>query len=223
MKEMDTFKLDSFVITDVITCLNDLVTDQKNVKQLEDLSLILKPFFIGDFPIYLTGIGKPGYVAQKQAASLKSIRINAQFIDAILAGHGDIGPIPMDDESILIALSKSGCSTELYYLFGILKQKRPKCKVVLICMSNSTQLETVCNCKNIDVIAHFNVNPKELDGYGIIPSTSNVLFEVILSTVFSNVIKNTFGFQDMCRRLQESHPSGSLFDKVTVLLESFEK
>lgn len=221
--EKEDFKLDLFVLEDTINCLNDIINNPKNIKQLDNLFFILKPFFIEDFPIYLTGIGKPGYVAQKQAASLKSIRINAQFIDAILAGHGDIGPIPIDNESILIALSKSGCSTELYNLFEILKQKRPNCKVVLICMSNSKQLKTVGKCEDIDFIAHFSVEPKELDGYGIIPSTSNVLFEVILSTVFSNVIKNTFGFRDMCRRLQCSHPSGSLFDKVTVLLEKFDK
>jgi arabinose-5-phosphate isomerase len=221
--EKEDFKLDLFVLEDTINCLNDIINNPKNIKQLEDLSLILKPFFIEELPIYLTGIGKPGYVAQKQAASLKSIRINAQFIDAILAGHGDIGPIPIEKESILIALSKSGCSTELYTLFEILKQKRPNCKVVLICMSNSKQLDTICKRKDIDFIAHFDVNPKELDGYGIIPSTSNVLFEVILSTVFSNVIKNTFGFYDMCKRLQESHPSGSLYDKVTNLLENFNK
>ena len=215
-------KLDASVIVDGISCLNELINNQDNARQLYALAAALKPVFNGDWPLYLTGIGKPGYVAQKQAASLKSIRIDAQFIDATLAGHGDLGPVPMHNGSMLIALSKSGCSSELYGLFKVLKQMRPACQIVLICMSNDKQFETVSACPDIDFAVRFQVDPKELDGFGIVPTTSNLLFEAILSTAFANAIKDTLGFRGMCKRLQESHPSGTLYNKVTALLENFD-
>ena len=208
-------------ITDCINSLNIMKNDYVSIKNINILSDMIKEAILNNQTIYITGIGKPGYIAQKNAATLKSIMIDGQFIDACLAGHGDLGPISVDKPSLLIAMSKSGCSNELYVLFKYMKQLRPKCKIVMICMSNEIQLNKVRACKDIDFICHIEADPKELDGYGIVPSTSNIIFETIMSTAISGAFNSEeLGMINMCERLQKSHPSGTLQSKVTNLLNT---
>ena len=208
-------------ITDCIDSLNIMKNDDVSIKNINILSDMIKEAILNNQTIYITGIGKPGYIAQKNAATLKSIMIDGQFIDACLAGHGDLGPISIDEPSLLIAMSKSGCSNELYVLFKYMKQLRPKCKIVMICMSNEIQLNKVRACKDIDFICHIEADPKELDGYGIVPSTSNIIFETIMSTAISSAFNSEeLGMINMCERLQKSHPSGTLQSKVTNLLNT---
>ena len=208
-------------IKDCIDSLNIMKNDDISIKNINILSNMIKEAILNNQTIYITGIGKPGYIAQKNAATLKSIMIDGQFIDACLAGHGDLGPISVDKPSLLIAMSKSGCSNELYVLFKYMKQLRPKCKIVMICMSNEIQLNKVRACKDIDFICHIEADPKELDGYGIVPSTSNIIFETIMSTAISSAFNSEeLGMINMCERLQKSHPSGTLQSKVTNLLNT---
>lgn len=211
---------DSFII-DCLNSLNKIRNDEESMGNINALSEMIKQSILNNETIYLTGIGKPGYVAQKNAATLKSIMVDGQFIDACLAGHGDLGPVSMDKPSLLIAMSKSGCSSELYVLFKYMKQLRPSCKIVMICMSNEIQLRKVKSCDDIDFVCHVNIDPGELDGYGIVPATSNVIFEVIMSMAISNAFNSKeLGMIDMCKRLQKSHPSGTLQIKVTNLLNN---
>ena len=208
-------------ITDCIDSLNIMKNNDVSIKNINILSDMIKEAILNNQTIYITGIGKPGYIAQKNAATLKSIMVDGQFIDACLAGHGDLGPISVDKPSLLIAMSKSGCSNELYVLFKYMKQLRPKCKIVMICMSNEIQLNKVRACKDIDFICHIEADPKELDGYGIVPSTSNIIFETIMSTAISGAFNSEeLGMINMCERLQKSHPSGTLQSKVTNLLNT---
>ena len=208
-------------ITDCIDSFNIMKNDDVSIKNINVLSDMIKEAILNNQTIYITGIGKPGYIAQKNAATLKSIMIDGQFIDACLAGHGDLGPISVDKPSLLIAMSKSGCSNELYVLFKYMKQLRPKCKIVIICMSNEIQLNKVRACKDIDFICHIEADPKELDGYGIVPSTSNIIFETIMSTAISSAFNTEeLGMINMCEKIKKSHPSGTLQSKVTNLLNT---
>lgn len=208
-------------INDCLASLNTMRNDVGSMKNINILSDMIKEAILDNQTIYITGIGKPGYIAQKNAATLKSIMVDGQFIDACLAGHGDLGPISVDNPSLLIAMSKSGCSNELYVLFKYMKQLRPKCKVVMICMSNEMQLNKVRSCKDIDFICHIKTDPGELDGFGIVPATSNIIFEAVMSTAISGAFKSKeLGIVNMCERLQKSHPSGTLQSKVINLLNT---
>lgn len=208
-------------INDCLASLNTMRNDVGSMKNINILSDMIKEAILDKQTIYITGIGKPGYIAQKNAATLKSIMVDGQFIDACLAGHGDLGPISVGKPSLLIAMSKSGCSNELYVLFKYMKQLRPKCKVVMICMSNEMQLNKVRSCKDIDFICHIKTDPGELDGFGIVPATSNIIFEAVMSTAISGAFKSKeLGIVNMCERLQKSHPSGTLQSKVTNLLNT---
>ena len=208
-------------INDCLASLNTMRNDVGSMKNINILSDMIKEAILDNQTIYITGIGKPGYIAQKNAATLKSIMVDGQFIDACLAGHGDLGPISVDKPSLFIAMSKSGCSNELYVLFKYMKQLRPKCKVVMICMSNEMQLNKVRSCKDIDFICHIKTDPGELDGFGIVPATSNIIFEAVMSTAISGAFKSKeLGIVNMCERLQKSYPSVILLSLVTNLLNT---
>lgn len=71
--------------------------------------------------VIVTAIGKSSYIAQKFAASLRSIGVPSYFLHAAEAGHGDIGNVTRDN--IVIAISKSGTTSEINGLIPDLKAR----------------------------------------------------------------------------------------------------
>lgn len=208
------------VIEDMMNNLKRIIDDDNNAAAMYNLGILMQNAF--KMPMYFTGIGKPSYIAKKQAATLKSIMCNSEFIDACLAGHGDLGSIPMHTPSMLYAISKSGCTKELFDLFKVLKQLRPKCTIVIVCMSTDEQEAIVQACEDIDFVIRFNFDFTELDGFGIVPATSNAMFEILFANALNNAIYEAVGPVEVCKALQRSHPSGTLYNKVTKLLEELE-
>src|SRR5205823_6686834 len=70
--------------------------------------------------IVVTGIGKSGIIANKIAATLRSTGTPAIFLHAGEALHGDIGLVQVKD--VVLAVGKSGETTELNMLLRILKK-----------------------------------------------------------------------------------------------------
>lgn len=207
------------VLDDCVAALTALGSDQESLDNVLALAKLIRNAVLAEETIYLTGVGKPGYVAQKNAATLKSLMVDGQFLDPCLAGHGDLGPVALGRGSLLVALSKSGCSAELHALFRQMRQLRPRCRIVLVCMSDATQLARVRACGDVDLVCHVRADPRELDGHGIVPATSNVLFEAVLSMAIAEAFRcPELGALDMCRRLRLSHPAGALREKVERLL-----
>ncbi len=68
----------------------------------------------------VTGVGKSGIIARKLAATLTSTGTPAFFLHPVEGVHGDVGMVLRDD--LLILISKSGESDELYELFRIVKR-----------------------------------------------------------------------------------------------------
>lgn len=173
--------------------------------------------------ILITGIGKPGFVAQKCAATLKSIRVNAEYLDAITAGHGDLGSIDAEEPSLLIMLSKSGRSTELKTLCENVNICCPATAIVLLTMTNDivNVSKLYDGIENLEILS-LTANPAELDGNGIIPSTSNAMFEMALSASVAVAMQTVGDNIELWIRLKNSHPSGSLQNKVTKLLSEIQ-
>lgn len=170
--------------------------------------------------IYLTGIGKPSFVAMKNAMTLKSIEVNAEYLDACTAGHGDLGSMPVNDV-LVIAMSKSGKSSELLTLFKNLNSCRPNADIILVTFSNDAEAlrELYKDIEHFEIIS-LNVDPKEFDGYGLIPSSSNIGFEAALSIAFAFAMKVLGPDEDLWHRLQRSHPSGTLQTKITNIINN---
>ena len=68
----------------------------------------------------VTGLGKSGIVARKIASTLTSTGTPAFFLHPVEGVHGDVGMVLRDD--LLIVISKSGESDELYELLRVVKR-----------------------------------------------------------------------------------------------------
>ncbi len=70
--------------------------------------------------IVATGIGKPGFIAQKFSATLASVGIASLYLHPAEAAHGDLGRIVKGD--VVVALSNSGATEEVTRLLVPLKR-----------------------------------------------------------------------------------------------------
>ncbi|HEX5750458.1 MAG TPA: SIS domain-containing protein, partial [Archangium sp.] len=70
--------------------------------------------------VVVTGMGKPGFVAQKISATLASTGTPSLFVHPAEAAHGDLGRISRDD--VVIALSNSGETEEILRLLPALRK-----------------------------------------------------------------------------------------------------
>jgi len=70
--------------------------------------------------LIVTGIGKSAIIAQKMVATFNSTGTPSMFLHASEAIHGDLGMIQNDD--IIICISKSGNSPEIKVLVPLLKR-----------------------------------------------------------------------------------------------------
>ena len=70
--------------------------------------------------VVVTGMGKPGFVAQKISATLASTGTPSLYVHPAEAAHGDLGRIAKDD--VVIAISNSGETEEILRLMPALKK-----------------------------------------------------------------------------------------------------
>lgn len=173
--------------------------------------------------ILVTGIGKCSFLAMKHAATLRSLCFDAEYLDAVNAVHGDLGTMfnKHDDRPvILIALSKSGMSQELIPLFSTINAHIPKVQQFMITMPIFSEKQTAHFTKIVAMGVQLLELPcgaiPELDGHGIVPSASNMIFEMVLSGIVSLL---PISDEELLTRLKVAHPGGSLQEKVTKILE----
>jgi arabinose-5-phosphate isomerase len=70
--------------------------------------------------VVCTGIGKPGFIAQKLSATLASTGIPSHYLHPAEAAHGDLGRVAKGD--VVVALSNSGATEEVVRLLVPLKR-----------------------------------------------------------------------------------------------------
>lgn len=68
----------------------------------------------------LTGLGKPGFIAQKISATLSSTGTPSLFLHPAEALHGDLGRVMKED--VVVALSNSGRTEEIVKLLPLVKK-----------------------------------------------------------------------------------------------------
>lgn len=86
----------------------------------EDFSKLVSNILNLKGRVIVTGIGKSAIIAQKMVATFNSTGTPAIFMHAADAVHGDLGIIQQDD--LIICLSKSGNTAEIKVLIPLLKQ-----------------------------------------------------------------------------------------------------
>ncbi len=70
--------------------------------------------------VVVTGMGKPGFMAQKLSATLASTGTPSIYIHPAEAAHGDLGRVSRDD--LLVALSNSGETEEILRLLPAVRR-----------------------------------------------------------------------------------------------------
>lgn len=70
--------------------------------------------------IIVTGMGKPGFIAQKVSATLSSTGTPSLYLHPAEALHGDLGRVTRED--VIIAFSNSGETEEIVKLLPIIKK-----------------------------------------------------------------------------------------------------
>jgi len=70
--------------------------------------------------IVVTGLGKPGFIAQKLSATLASTGVPSLYLHPSEALHGDLGRVSRGD--VVLALSNSGSTEELVRLLPSLRR-----------------------------------------------------------------------------------------------------
>ena len=147
--------------------------------------------------VVICGLGKSGLIGQKIVATLCSTGIQAVFLHAAEALHGDLGIYHPGDPTILI--SKSGATEELRRLIPRLRD------------FNSPLIGLVGNIHSpvsdkVDVVLDATVS-KEADPLGVVPTSSTTLTLAIGDALTSVLMAmREFKHEDFVKL----HPGGEL-------------
>ncbi len=153
--------------------------------------------------VILSGMGKPGHIGSKIAATLASLGTPAFFMHPAEGMHGDLGMVTKDD--VLILLSYSGESEEVTRLLPVLQEIG--CETVAITGQGKSTLAR--ECRHSLVFPEF----EEACYLHLAPTSSTtallVLGDALAVTVakLRNYTKEDFGLH---------HPAGALGKKLLV-------
>lgn len=147
--------------------------------------------------VVCTGIGKSAIVAQKIVATLNSTGTTAIFMHAADAVHGDLGLINQED--VVIAISKSGETSELTILVPILRNF----KTSIIAMTSNVNSYLAIHS---DAIL-FTPVENEADPNNLAPTTSTTV-QMAMGDAVAIVLLSRKGF--MPQDFAKYHPGGSL-------------
>lgn len=156
--------------------------------------------------VIVTGMGKPGHVGAKMAATLASLGTPAFFMHPAEAMHGDLGMVEAKD--VVLMLSYSGESTEITSLLPVLHEIGAS--TVAITGNENSTLAKECQY-------HFFFPPFEEACYLHLAPTSSttalIAFGDALAVVLSKLrdyTREDFGLH---------HPAGALGKKLLVKVE----
>ncbi|MBD3425777.1 MAG: KpsF/GutQ family sugar-phosphate isomerase [Candidatus Omnitrophica bacterium] len=147
--------------------------------------------------IIITGMGKPGFIAQKVSATMSSTGTPSLYLHPAEALHGDLGRVTRDD--VLIAFSNSGETEEMVKLLPIIKKIGAK----LVAITGNTGSTLAVNS---DYVLDSSVK-KEACPMGLAPTTSTTVM-LALGDALAIALLERKNFQP--RDFALYHPGGSL-------------
>lgn len=147
--------------------------------------------------VILTGMGKPGFIARKIAATMASTGTPSLYLHPAEAVHGDFGVVTSKD--IVIAISQSGESEEIVRLLPLIKKRG----IPLIAM---TSIPKSSLGKNADIVLDLGVR-REACPLNLAPSASTTASLAMGDALaFCLLKKRGFCSEDFA----ELHPAGIL-------------
>jgi arabinose-5-phosphate isomerase len=147
--------------------------------------------------IIVTGMGKPGFIAQKISATLSSTGTPSLYLHPAEALHGDLGRVTKDD--CIIAISNSGETEEIISLLPGVK----KIGAALIAMVGNISSTLA---KNSDCILDVSIE-KEACPLGLAPTTSTTVM-LAMGDALSVAVQSKKGFK--IENFALYHPGGNL-------------
>ena len=160
--------------------------------------------------VIISGVGKSGFVGKKIVSTLNSVGIPSSFIHPTEASHGDLGLITKKD--ILIILSKSGKSKELYDLSNFATFK--KIPIILISSSRLSKLveqsTLVINIPNVDEAGENKLAPT---------TSTTMMLSLGDALALSASKKKKFSMKDFGKL----HPGGNIGAKFITVNEIMHK
>ena len=147
--------------------------------------------------VIVTGMGKPGFIAQKISATLSSTGTPSLYLHPAEALHGDLGKVTKED--CLIAMSSSGETEEIICLLPIVK----KIGATLISMVGNTNSTLA---RNSDCVLDVTIK-KEACPLGLAPTTSTTVM-LAMGDALSVALQEKKGFK--VEHFALYHPGGSL-------------
>lgn len=153
--------------------------------------------------VILTGMGKPGHVATKIAASLASLGTPSFFMHPAEAMHGDLGMV--DDKDVVILMSYSGESEEVTRLMPVLQEIG--CVTLAITGKSKSTLAKECQY-------HFFFPEFEEACYMHLAPTSSTTSLLVLGDALAVVVSHIKNYTKEDFGLH--HPAGALGKKLLV-------
>ncbi len=147
--------------------------------------------------VVVTGIGKPGFIAQKLSATLASTGIPSFYLHPAEAVHGDLGRISRSD--LVLALSNSGASDEIVRLLPALR--RIGSKVVAITGDDRSML-----ARGADLVLDIG-QIDEACPMGLVPTASSAVLHAVGDALAMTLLKNR---QFTSEEYALIHPGGKL-------------
>lgn len=151
--------------------------------------------------IIITGIGKPGHIATKLAATFSSLGTPAFYMNPAEAMHGDLGMISATD--VVMAISYSGESNEILTIIPPIKLIGAK----LIGITGNINSTLAKEADLIQVLPKF----EEACYLGLAP-TSSTTAELVYGDALAVVASGIYGFKNA--DFGKFHPAGSLGKKL---------
>lgn len=156
--------------------------------------------------VIITGMGKPGHIATKLAATFASLGTPAFYLHPAEAMHGDLGMISEND--IVLAISYSGESDEILNILSGIKM----IGVPLITLTGNGNSTLAKASDIVQVFPKFD----EACHLGLAP-TSSTTVELVYGDALAVVMSEIYGFKDS--DFGKFHPAGSLGKKLLLKVD----
>jgi arabinose-5-phosphate isomerase len=172
----------------------------------ENFNRAVKLILACDGRVVITGMGKSGLIGKKIAATLSSTGIASFFFHAAEGVHGDLGLVKSND--VLIAVSKSGATDELYQIIPAVK--RLGVKTILL----TGQIDSPLTAK-FDIILDCSVESEACPN-NLIPTSSATAAMVMGDALAIALLKErNFSKEDFAYL----HPGGVLGRRLLMTVE----
>lgn len=156
--------------------------------------------------VIITGIGKPGHIGKKLAATFSSLGTSSFYLHPAEAMHGDLGMVAEDD--IVIVISYSGESNEIVSILPNIRMIGAK----LIGITGKKDSTLARMSDVVQILPNF----QEACFLNLAP-TSSTTVELVYGDALAIMASKVYGFNEC--DFGRYHPAGVLGKKVILAVE----